>query len=76
MSTDAARAALMGNELTQAVDETVAAFGCTDAQRIALGNLLAAVLGRVTSLAASKVVEAHRLVERVEALEAREAGRG
>lgn len=69
------RAKLLGGELSKAVDEIVAAFGCTEAQRIALGNLLAAALGRVTERASSKVVEQYRLVDRVAALEAREAGR-
>lgn len=80
--TDEQRAQLMGNELTQAVDELTTCWPLSDAQHDALGNLLAAALGRVTSLAASAAVEKYQLIDRVGAvearmatLEAREAGR-
>lgn len=68
------RAELLGNDLTKAVDETVAAFACTPEQALALGNLLAATLGRVTERASSKVLEQYQLIERVSALERARGG--
>lgn len=67
------RAKLLGDELTRAVDATVAAFAHTPAQRAALGDLIAAMLGRQMSLYAGQAVEVLNLKVRVADLE-REAG--
>lgn len=50
------KARLMGAELSRYTDEFVAAYRHTADQQTALGNLLAAVLGRVTALAAGSIV--------------------
>jgi hypothetical protein len=68
------RARLIGGNLTKATDALVGAFRLTPEQHTALGDFLAAVLERVTERAVGKVVEQYRLAERVEQLEAREAG--
>lgn len=68
------RAALLGNELTTAVDAMVDAFACTTEQRVAIGGFCAAWLGRITSLYAGYQIEVIDLRRRVAELEAREAG--
>lgn len=72
--TDAERAQLMGNELTRAVDALVKAYAHTPAQHAALGDLIAAMLGRQMSLYARQEIEVYELKARVAVLEAREAG--
>ena len=78
--TDERRAELMGSDLTKAVDRLMTCWPLSDAQATALGDLLAAALGRVTSLAASAAVEKYHLIERMAAAEERldeiERGRG
>ena len=77
------RAALLGDDLTKAVDALTTCWPLSQAQAAALSDLLAAALGRVTSLAASAAVEKYHLIgrmdtaeQRLDALEAREAGGG
>ncbi len=73
--TDEQRAQLMGDELTRSMDALTAfCWPGSDRAPEVVGDFIAAVLGRVTALAASKVVEQHHLVERVDALEERVAG--
>lgn len=75
---DLERAKLLGNELTEAVEVFVATFDLTPEQHAALSNVLAAAIGRATSMAAGAVVVVNTKVEQVaievEALKARQVG--
>lgn len=77
---DLERAKLLGNELTEAVEVFFAAFDLTPEQHAALSNVLAAVIGRASSMAASAVVGVNTKVEQlaieVEQLKVRQAGNG
>lgn len=67
------RAQLFGGELTKAVDKLAACWPLSGEQATALSDLLAAALGRVTSLAASAAIEKYSLIDRMGAVEARVA---
>lgn len=75
---DLERAKLLGNELTEAVEVFVATFDLTPAQHAALSDMLAATIGRASSMAAGAVLGVNTKVEQVaadvEALKARQIG--